>query len=671
MRRVQFGLRLLPVMEGLRVHTRRADIQGLRAFAVVMVVIHHAGMPLPAGFAGVDVFFVISGFVITGQIERLLATSGFSFVTFYARRIRRLLPALAVMLVVVLVLAFLFQSPLGPQAATGGTALAAALMYGNVHILQMTGDYFAADAQSNPLLHVWSLGVEEQFYLIFPLILVVTWRLGCRGVRSRMTVLALLTATSFALSGWLSYGDFRWHDQPAGLIAFYSSPTRVWEFGVGAMLAVWAANRSVWETTAATRRVSARPMTMTILGVTGVVMLVVLNLTADDTTTWPGIAVLVPVTATLMLILAGTLGTGPVQRLLASAPFQVVGDLSYSIYLWHWPMIVLSALIWPDDRVAWLAALASLGPAWLSYHYVERPLRNGEMALHRVYLGGAVTAGVVVVGSVLLQVAGPLAMTSVSAFAEQREEPTYGRENNCLVALRLFVADDIAKCTVSVPDARGWIMLAGDSHADALSSGLIEANRQLGYSTLALTGASCLFKRDAPDSSKMSNCPTLSSTLLDLAVGENPPKLVVISQAAMYSYGSDGGRADLMRPTLQELTNTGIPVLYSLDVPTWDKVQTSRMTSCNGGFVNFSCGKSQKDILAYQGRSRQAEQNLAHSVPGVAVFDPWATFCDGTSCSALLDGRLAYYDYSHLNRIGSLALAGPLSKAVDAILRSD
>jgi peptidoglycan/LPS O-acetylase OafA/YrhL len=154
----------------------RADVQGLRALAVLLVVAFHAGLPLPAGFVGVDVFFVISGFVITGLILRQLDAGRFSLVEFYVRRIKRLLPALILMLVVVLVLSFLLESPLGPQQTTAKTGVGAMLLVANMVILRTSGDYFDAAAISNPLLHVWSLSVEEQFYLGFSVLLLPEFR---------------------------------------------------------------------------------------------------------------------------------------------------------------------------------------------------------------------------------------------------------------------------------------------------------------------------------------------------------------------------------------------------------------------------------------------------------------------------------------------------------------
>ncbi len=667
----------------IRKTAQRADIQGLRAIAVVMVVIYHANLPLPAGFAGVDVFFVISGFVITGQIERLRVADRFSFVGFYGRRIRRLLPAMVVMLLAVLVLSFLFQAPIQAQPNTAGTARAAILLWGNYDILGSTGDYFAAGAVMNPLLHVWSLSVEEQFYLVFPLLLVLTWKLGRSGVRRQMIALGALTAASFALSVWFSFGSFRIHTYPVSDWAFYSSPTRAWEFGVGALLAVWVGAREARGAGRSGTRLGValdRPLPTRVrrllplgLGVTGLLLLIVLNLTVDDTTVWPGTAALIPVAATFLLILAGTLGGGPVKRTLSARPFVTIGDLSYSIYLWHWPMIVFANLLWPQQaHVAVYAAVFSLVPAYLSYRFVEEPLRHGTIRMPRVYLGGAVTAGLVVVATVTLQVAGPWAIPNAAAYAGQVGELTYGRENGCLVRNRAFEQADFAKCTTTVANAKGWIMLAGDSHAEAISTGLIQADRELGYSTMALTGASCPFMRDAQPSREVSNCGELASALLDRATkSDDPPAAVVIGEWALARYQVDGKWPAQLVPALKEFVAAGIPVIYVMDEPNYATQAMNRQTACSGGYANFVCDKSEQAVLDYQGKSRQQEFDVISQVPGVTVFDSWDRLCDGTTCSPLIDGQLAYWDFNHLNRIGSVAMTDDLKQAVGDVLEQN
>jgi peptidoglycan/LPS O-acetylase OafA/YrhL len=215
------------------VGARRSDIQGLRALAVLLVVAFHADLPIPGGFIGVDVFFVISGFVITSMLVRQLEAGRMSFALFYARRFRRLLPALAVLTTATMLLSAALLSPLGPQQATAGTGFAASTFLANIQLsLFGGGDYFDLAAETNAVLHIWSLSVEEQFYFVFPALLFLAWHSAKRN-RAALIITAV-TAASFAYSCYATY----YH--AIGVTAFYSPAARVWEFGVGSLLALAA-----------------------------------------------------------------------------------------------------------------------------------------------------------------------------------------------------------------------------------------------------------------------------------------------------------------------------------------------------------------------------------------------------------------------------------------------
>jgi len=224
---------------------RRFDIQGLRAVAVLLVVAFHAGLPVPGGFVGVDVFFVISGFVITGMIHRERSSTGrFRFGRFYLRRFKRLTPALSLMVAVTMVLAFCLLSPFTEQQPAAQTGIGAMLLVANFMIAYKTGDYFDAPAESNPLLHTWSLSVEEQFYLVFPAILLLGWVLSQRG-RRRIPWVAVLVGTAALISfGLVMMGASALDPSTAKyLLEFYSPLTRAWEFAVGALLALATIHR--------------------------------------------------------------------------------------------------------------------------------------------------------------------------------------------------------------------------------------------------------------------------------------------------------------------------------------------------------------------------------------------------------------------------------------------
>jgi peptidoglycan/LPS O-acetylase OafA/YrhL len=645
----------------------RADVQGLRAVAVLLVMVFHAGLPLPAGFAGVDVFFVISGFVITGLILRQLDAGRFSLGEFYVRRIKRLLPALILMLVVVLVLSFLLESPLGPQQTTAKTGVGAMLLVANMVILRTSGDYFDAAATTNPLLHVWSLSVEEQFYLGFSVLLLLAWTVGRRSggrIRAAAITVAALTAASlaFAIACTYAEGPVSFVSDPASL-AFYSSPTRAWEFGLGALVAFWAHAR------ADHRKADERVAALTAFA--GIVLLAAPNLLVDDKTPWPGVMAVLPVAGTAVLIVAGTLAPNPVSRLLSTRPAVWVGDLSYSLYLWHWPLIVFASLRWPGTTTLLVAAVASFLPAWLSYRYVETPLRAPRQRSRVTVFGlGAGTAAAAAGLAFALGTVGVVVVPAAASYRAEAATLPVGRASGCMIRDRPYVPSDIDRCYTRAARPTGWVMLVGDSHADAISNGVVTAATRLGYNLLALTGAQCEFARNPAPSNFLPNCAAMNNDLLDRVTGANPPALVVMSHWGAARKETEHDWPQALNPTISELRQRSIPVLFVLDVPNFAAWDAGQPTACRGGFLNFTCTLPRQQVEAIQGSARAAEIALTRGHPGVTVYDPWPRFCNMTSCSSVVQGRLAYRDFAHLNAIGAALLAPDLQKAMQTAMRA-
>jgi peptidoglycan/LPS O-acetylase OafA/YrhL len=343
----------------------RPDLEGLRALAVVLVVAYHARVPgLGGGFVGVDVFFVLSGYLITGLLLRELGQSGtISLSAFYARRARRLLPAALFVLFVTLVVAVVVLPPL-QVGDVGGDIAAAALYVSNLRFGVQATDYFQAAQAPSPVLHYWSLGVEEQFYVFWPAILLLVGGGAAHfGRRVGLTVIAISIA-SFVLAVWLTGVDEPW--------AFYLLPTRAWELGLGATLAVSAA------------RLSAIPERLaTALGWAGVGLVVLSGVMLSVDTPFPGTAALLPTVGSAFVILAGVRavpwGAG---RLLSTALPRFLGRISYSLYLWHWPLLILpeAAIGHPLPWWArgWMVVLA-IGLAALTQRWVEDPFRHGRI----------------------------------------------------------------------------------------------------------------------------------------------------------------------------------------------------------------------------------------------------------------------------------------------------
>ncbi|MCB1792457.1 MAG: acyltransferase, partial [Gammaproteobacteria bacterium] len=304
------------------------DIQGLRALAVILVIFYHSGLPgLPGGYIGVDVFFVISGYLITSLLLRELARNdAISLPRFYARRFRRLLPAATLVLIVTTLTAWFVYSPLALKQFSS-SAFATAIYLSNIWFAHLSTDYLAEDTAANPLLHTWSLGVEEQFYLFWPLIMMIAYRVyRSRPAHQRLTVVFVaLAAISFALEVWLTSYKQPW--------AFFGSPTRAWEFAAGGLLALGFARGALLSRTLATA-----------LGWLGFFLICAAAVLLDRSTPFPGTAALLPVLGASGLIAAAhTERRIGMSALLATRPLQLIGDLSYSLYLWHWPVFVFLA----------------------------------------------------------------------------------------------------------------------------------------------------------------------------------------------------------------------------------------------------------------------------------------------------------------------------------------
>ena len=363
---------------------RRGDIEGLRAVAVVLVVLFHASIGgVPGGFVGVDVFFVISGFLITGLLLRERTASGtISLSSFYARRARRLLPAAALVLVVTLVASIILLPPLLVPGVATDTA-AAALYVSNMGFAMQATDYFAAGQAPSPFLHFWSLGVEEQFYVFWPAIVLLVTRGAIRpGRRVGITVVAI-AAASFVFALWLTSAAEPW--------AFFSLPTRAWELALGGSLAVAGARLSLLP-----QRVAAAA------GWVGLALIVVAGVVLNETTPFPGTAALLPTVGAALVIVSGAQPTalGP-ARLLGTAIPRFFGRISYSLYLWHWPVLVLPAIaagvpLPLSERVVLVVVSVALATA--TSRLVEDPFRRGRfigtLPRRNLAMAGALTVAV-------------------------------------------------------------------------------------------------------------------------------------------------------------------------------------------------------------------------------------------------------------------------------------
>lgn len=670
----------------------RPDIEGLRAVAVLGVLAFHAGVPgLAGGFVGVDVFFVVSGYLITGLLVREAVTTGrIRLLDFFSRRARRLLPSAAVVLGAVAVAGAWLTVPLR-RADLEHDVVAAALSAANWRFVAQRTDYLAAGHDQSPLLHFWSLAVEEQFYLIWaPLLALVV--LGAakavrrgRAVRSAVVLVSVpLVLASFALS-------LRWTEHSASL-AYLATPSRVWQFGVGALLALlpWHLMRG------------PRPLRL-LCGWAGAGAIGWCAVSYDASTPYPGWAALVPTLATAAVILAAIPGRGErdatgahgVGRLLAGRAPRAVGRLSYNLYLWHWPVLVLAeARFGPQEwPVRAALTLAAVLPAYATMRWVELPLRRSRTVseLPRRGLSVGVTSIVLplvlalVVGTTTLNLLGPATPVELSglppgaasgphllartASAPVKDGPVvpapaqaradFPPDGDCEVAPSVTRSP---ACLFGAVDSPDRIVLLGDSHAGQWFSPMLALASQRGWALQELVKQGCPLPRLAVDSPQLGRayreCDTWRADTLERLRQQPRPRLIVI--ASLNRYTADSGLlAEGWEKTLEALRATGAPIVYIEDTP----VPGTDVPACVSGSPEAlaACAFSRSDALPTDPLARRIASG---ALPGVQLVSVNPVLCpgDGPTCPAVLDRILLYRDDAHLTNVAAVVLTARLDR---------
>lgn len=645
---------------------RRDDIQGLRAIAVGTVVAFHAGLPVPGGFLGVDIFFVISGFVITAMLGREWAKNQtLRFSTFYARRFRRLTPALALLVVGVVVLAAFIASPMGEQQITAKTGIGALLLSANIVIAKTTGGYFDAPAASNPLLNTWSLSVEEQFYLIFPLVLFVGWKLAKKRATRFMPFLlvGVVGGISFAIA-MLEAAGHTIPLLPSWLSGFYGPTSRAWEFAAGAILALLA--------------FKIEPLMNSriglILGSLGVMGIAASLYLVDDQTIWPGPLTILPVMSTMCLLVAGYAESNAVSRFLGRSPFVHVGNISYSLYLWHWPFIVFALMLWPTaPGVAVIAAIASIVPSLISYRWLEQPIRNLREVSKRM-----MTLIVACTMIPAIALAFGLWAASDHGFWNQRIQTFVAtvqpmHAGNAAGCNKSIAPSDrkVTKCVWNADGTGQHLYLIGDSHADHLSEAVIAAATELNDPLTIATANACPFfdvylhSTAAP----YSPCRTFVQKTLTW-LKKQPPGTVILSSSSVYwnsKIFSAGMTADALTndlaekranlqagltSTVQQLQDSGHRVVLVQDVPYFASPYASDPHQFSS--VQIASGQNLGSQMprAFADRNQQAARSAIDAVgkaTGATVIDPREHFCPNEMCTTQLGDTYLYRDDGHIS----------------------
>lgn len=614
----------------------RADIDGLRAIAVLSVLAYHLRMGLfPGGFVGVDIFFVISGYLISAIILKDISAGKFSIAGFYERRVRRIFPALIATLLGASLLAYLFFLP-AELISFAKTLLAALFSASNFYFWKHSG-YFSAPVETIPLIHTWSLAVEEQFYVFLPIFLVLAHRYFPKKIRLSVFLIA---AVSFVIS---AVGAFR---DP--IATFYLPHTRAWELMLGVLISLEAFPEV------------SRPWVRNLVTAGGLGLICLAVFAYSPATPFPGIAALAPCVGAAMIIAAGRSGASVVGRILSLKPMAFVGLISYSLYLWHWPIIVFqgmesSSISGVSVRMAKLITIVvSIAIATLSWRFVESPFRAARLRMPRVALfkvATAAAAAVAVVGVTAIIFKGfpsryPSNAIQVASYLDY-DSAKYFRDGSCFISSGYKYGDyNISECLRDDPLKKNYLLL-GDSHAAHLWYGLSTSLR--GVNVLQATASGCK--------------PTLDQPLLAAATCKQ-------MMSYIYKEYLPNHHVDRLLIAARWQQEDLLPLSRSLD---WLKERGISVVIF-GPMVQYDMALPRLLAFSMRGNDRSIpdehrvnQHGLDDSLSQLAqtkdveYFSFYRSLCGPRSCQEFaLNGVPLQFDYGHLTKEGSVLVAQKL-----------
>ncbi len=626
----------------------RPDIEGLRALAVGLVIASHAGLPiLRGGFVGVDVFFVLSGYLITSLLMQEIASTGtVSFTRFYARRARRLLPAAITMVLVVCCAEAVIMNPVAQFKILKG-ALATVLYSSNLYFAHLQLQYFFQHSETNPLLHTWSLAAEEQFYLIWPLLLLLLAR-TFKSVGGRSTALAAISLASFVLCVWWTATN--------SILAFFETPARVWEFGAGGLLVLMPE-----------RWLTGRRRLWSWLGGIGIIALFA-GAQLIRASMFPGYVAAIPVAGTLLLLLAGVgAPESPAPRLLRTKPAQFIGRLSYSLYLWHWPVLVIGQQLIPNNslpmRLGWIAVAGIIAAG--AYRTIESPIRFQPFLMAR----SGLTIGLAGLGAILCVGAIGTWHRILDHSGQFRK---YERVIEDIPGVYRKGCDPDktdphpAICFFGeVSQPRSTMALFGDSHAAQWFPALLQiANAQhWRLATIIKPGCTPLSIREDITPQMERVCEEWRHAAIG-DIEQLRPELVIITSGSRHP-GADGNMIEDTRiweqgarDTFAAFAKQGAKVRFIRDTPYADydvpgclaQAEWDGHTQCP---APVSAAVLRPMIYA-------AEVRAAKDVGNVKVLDLSDRMCDRDRCYLEVGGQLIYRDADHLTASFSRSMADVL-----------
>ncbi|HTO52887.1 MAG TPA: acyltransferase family protein [Myxococcota bacterium] len=635
----------------------RRDIDGLRAVAVLSVVFYHARLPgFGGGFVGVDVFFVISGYLITQIILPEVERGRFSMLGFYERRIRRIFPALFVVLLAVLAIGCALLLP-DDLVELSRSTVATTFFAANFHFLSQAG-YFDAPSWTKPLLHTWSLAVEEQFYIVFPpLLLLAKRKLGGHYLALTWATVAVSLAACI-----VGTNNFRDAD-------FYLAPTRAWELGIGSLLAMGAVrapgSRALRELAAAA-------------GLAGILYAVTRY---GESTKFPGVTALPPVLGSALLLWAGTNGTSAVGRLLSTRPAVFVGLISYSLYLWHWPLLVYASyvpvrVLRVPEALGVIALSAVL--ATLSFRYIERPFRGARSRFDRavMFRGGVGVSLATAAAALAIAASGGLPwridaqVAALEATRDEKSQIAWCNFHRDVHGPKLWARE------LGDPNAeRASFIVWGDSHACVLAGAIDSLARQSARRGHLAAGGGCPPLLLDGDSVHNDICESTNQRVMrELTSDPGMRDVVMIGRWGLYFEGHGYGPEQVREPI--ELAGHDGSGPHRHEVLAHSLVETARRLAAAGKRV-WVVGPVPEvgfDVPAVLARARMLRRTVdvapalsdflarQHAVlatlaelegaPSIHVLLPHELLCGAQSCDVIREGRPLYWDDDHLSRAG-------------------
>ncbi len=633
----------------------RPDIDGLRAIAVMGVVAYHAKLGAPGGFVGVDVFFVISGYLITRLALRDLKAGTFRLAAFWERRARRILPALAALLVAVLAMGWVVLLP-ADYADLARSTLWQSIFLGNFHAWRDTG-YFVPEGGERPLLHLWSLAVEEQFYLLLPVLLSYIHRRWA-GIQDRMLpiLVAIGTVLSFAFSV-LAVAHCRG-------VAFYLLPSRAWELGLGCLIAIIRPSLPDQIGRAGREAISAIGLLAILLPFFGY----------NDKTEFPGVAAVLPCLGAVLIILGGDTDQIPsgarrpyVNRTLTGIPLVFVGSISYSLYLWHWPLFAVSNY-WAFAPIPTYAnvgiVLVSLALAVLSWRFVERPFRAPNYAGPAILPRAALTLSLICLLASAVVVSAGFPQRHLAKWVGSRDTATFSRWNKDTFAKDIDTRN-LLRLGVSDASIRAKVMLWGDSHAMAAAPAVDLYLRTKGLagilvahsSTPPIPGGDWKYHGTPAEESK-----SYKRAAFNLAMSGEIEWVLLAASWTGYTGESDGNTlAAHLLEVVSELRRKHINVTIMLQVP-FQKIHGARLIALSKALrVDVSQYLAPvTNECSIPGGSAASIRQLREL--GCRVIDPCPMLLDANKQRYVVekDGISLYRDSGHLAPEGAIQIWLPL-----------